>query len=785
MSLSFGRVGLCGLAAMVAAACLYAPIFDAHAVAPFHVVLFDASASVVRTRPGLARSWAVIRSEELARAAADGAEWMTATFDENVLDLGPDLRLEQPREPRLATRLDRALAALEPYLVPGAGRPSGTLVLVGDGTFTGPDPAPLLARLAASGVRIESRQPPLERGDRSLTDLVLPPSPALGAALAATVEIGRADPVGRPPAADDLTLVWSVGARSGRVLVPPSAWTRGRARVRLELGSTPTEATRVEVAFEGMTEDDPIPENNSIAGWVLPGESPLAWIVGTETDALAGVFRAAGFGVAQTSSAELAVATQPGLAARARLLVTTEPLAADAAVWVHAFVEQGGGWIALAGARVLEDASDPFLPLSFEPAADRARDIVLVVDASGSMAGEPYERALALAAELSGRVPPGDRVRFATFARELDDEHTLTEASSLARLASERPASGPTDLVGVVESLVERAAAEPRARLAFVLTDGRDEIGRRPSEPGSLRARLRALGARIVPVAVGPEVDVEALARAIPSAPVRRVVAGVGTRDLVELLLSEMRSERVHSEVDVVAVRLMSPWDELSTVVAASSGSMLGIAARARTTAGGQAVWTTPDGEPLAAVARRGAGRVAAIATGGGDWHGEVPALESLLTALGRALTDSVEGHLHVRREGDRLVASGLPIEAPPIVELGFRGGQSPVELTLPASAVGPDPRGRREALWPPELARAGPPLVGELRGEQFASTVWLGRSPTDEFARQPEARIRWPRSVERAVSLPGPHAAAPWVGLVGLLLLSWAGCKRFGVRRV
>lgn len=782
-----GALGLGGLLALALASFLFTASFERTARPPLHAVLLDASPSVVRTRPDLAATWTAIADAERERARRRGAELCFVSFDADVLELGPSIALRPPVAPgappapggdaRAATRLDRALAAIEPRLV-DPERPPGELALVGDGTFTDVDPSPLLARLAARGVAIRLLELDPGRPDRALGDLRLPPSAAPGEALAATVAV-------RAPAdLPSVDLEFVVGERSGRVTAPLDRGSGG-ARATVALGPMPS--TPVRVAIELADSADPVPENDRVAGLVRPAEAPLALVFGPGHASVVDALGRAGF--------EVVAANEPGepdgllgRLADARLIVECEPRAGEADALVAAFVAGGGGWLGLAGPRTLEGSPADRWPLAFGPDDDGARDVVLCVDASGSMAGEPYERALAVARALAERAPPGDRVRFAAFAAELEPERPIGAANAarvVADLFAERPPSGPTDLVGVVDELLARAAGSPQGRLVFVLTDGRDEVGRAPADPEDLRARLAAARTRLVPVAIGAAADPGGLARSVPSEPVRRTRNPNDPNELVELLLGEVRAERVRrGPLTVLALDPGGVWTELGRALGGALPLDVATLARARAERA-EPVAVTADGGIVGAIGRRGAGRVAGLATGGGAWSDDARELGAVVAALAHAVLSEAPRPRLDARAGE-LVAGGLE-DAPPIVELRLRGpdgaAYGPYELTIPSVALGPDPRPWRTAPWPADLPTSGPVLVGEVTGPgaagELAAPVWLARPPSEEF-RWPPRALDPPPPPAAAGPARGPHPAAPWTLGLGLLLTTVAAWVRF-----
>ena len=122
-------------------------------------VLVDASASAVRRRPGWgAHVRELVRLEERSARAA-GEELAVVLFGRDVLRLREsDFSAEVGwLEPAFSvasfgagTELDQALSSVEGQLIDSA-REAGSVVLVGDGEWTGADPAARIMRLPRGG----------------------------------------------------------------------------------------------------------------------------------------------------------------------------------------------------------------------------------------------------------------------------------------------------------------------------------------------------------------------------------------------------------------------------------------------------------------------------------------------------------------------------------------------------------------------------------------------------------------------------------------------------------
>ena len=111
-------------------------------------------------------------------------------------------------------------------------------------------------------------------------------------------------------------------------------------------------------------------------------------------------------------------------------------------------------------------------------AVDAARDplsLVVAIDISGSMKGDPLKKARAAAANFVGRFDAGDQVGLVQFDDkiELVIDFTTDKDAVIAAINSLR-SRGDTALYDVVAYSVERLAAQQGRRAVVVLTDGRD-----------------------------------------------------------------------------------------------------------------------------------------------------------------------------------------------------------------------------------------------------------------------------------------------------------------------
>lgn len=765
---------------------------------PLDVVLVDASASEAR-----ARAWLPWARAELAGAAeasaARGAELAVVVYAESLVTAcapgdaeGFLARLAgagvEPFDPRAgltgeATRLAEALAAVEPWCVDPA-RPRGALLLLARPGFTGPSPEAALARLAGAGVRLVRRAPPAaEESDLLLEELVLPGEVEVGAPLVARLA-GRVVP-GRVPAraaelAVELEGAGEDGGFARTIALPPGG---GPFEVALPLGPAGEGRTRVRVRGRLVEGRDPWPENELVEATTRAAGARLcvvavapdqeadarAWLAPSGRSALTGlqfVFVPPAEVVRELAEAALLVSFD--LAPRE---LPAGPL--------RAFVLSGGGWLALSGWRFKRDwlpgrvpgPLDELLPMEPREGRPEPRDVVLLIDGSGSMESA-FEVVRTAALELVRAALPEDRVSLRFFTTGLEREVVLKERSAAhedlgasdetaARAAREllalRVPSGTTYLFATLEQLAHELSAP--VSLVFLLSDGRDRdplalagAARRAAEV------LAAARARLVVVGVG-ERDEATLAE-LAGAP-ERVQRGDALAELTSIFQRELHgSEVVEGELALT----LAPRTSGSLADEVASGSLALSAPppverflRNRLRPLGEALWLGPDGEPVLALARAGLGRTALVATRpGGDWArrhvraglGEPAEYEGLLRWLARGERD--EGP-RARLSGTTLELTGLAPETPGELQLRLEPEGRTLRLTPPAE-LGRDPwRTRRAEL-------AAPPAEGAwlvLGAGATEVLVPLERSPGPELLRRerevPEAWLSVP---------PGPQAA-------------------------
>ncbi len=258
---------------------------------------------------------------------------------------------------------------------------------------------------------------------------------------------------------------------------------------------------------------------------------------------------------------------------------------------------------------------DGFALITVAPPTVRAaatpRDVVFVVDVSGSMSGEKMEQAKAAGRELLSTLEPRDRFRVIAFASDVrsfsDGWQTATPAAlrDARRFIDGLDASGSTNISGALTEALDVPTARGRLSLVLFVTDGAPTVGERdPDVIARDAAKLRG-GARLFTFGVGQDVNAALLEQLSlegggtaqfvrPEEDVERAVAIVASR-LTRPLVTDVR-------VTADGVQLMHPHPRGSADIFAGQdlvlltryrGSGMATVSVEGTTADGPVRWTT------------------------------------------------------------------------------------------------------------------------------------------------------------------------------------------------
>lgn len=771
--------------------------------APRSVCLVDVSASVRRTRPDWG-AWVGRRLEDFAeRAAARGEEVRVLAFAEGRRELvaatsAADLvrtLATAPLDPvprglgTFASDLAEALADVGPWLDEATA--SEVVVLtdgeVDDAALT----ARLLERLAASGAAIVFDEPPLPtRPDVRLARLEAPLFVEAGAPLFVDVELAHVAAQGR--SARVVVEIAEPGATVPTASASADLALDDAARVRTSLELPALDAGLWVVRARSELDGDAAPENDLLERLCRVGGGLTGAVVARADD--------------REFAGRLARAFEEGLTASHWSVV--EPTGLDALVRdvdvvcaldvppfdlpvgaLEVLLAEGGGLFVLGGttqhvSRVRGPGVD-LLPLVAEPPGSTPRDVVLLLDGSGSMQGEPFVAVRSAARDLLLSTPPGDGLQVVVFTDGLRPSQIDVRADEVlderARSAAERwladldAPGGNTSILYSLEQWLRdrekrRAVDGERRAVIVMLTDGQENLDAPNVEQRlvSVRAELERLDAALYTVAIGTRIDREFIAKLVPAAE-RRLEPAPG--DLRRAVADAASAERLIP--GPVRVRATPAGRELGLPLVLEPWSA---ASRATLQPGAELLCSGANDEALAAVWSVKGGRVAVLA-GGVDWVPDLLVRPQRFAGLVRHLArERRPSAAQLVRDDEGLLIVGAPAAEPRVVGLlSLPGGGS---RTLAFDAHSSGWRADRSGLT--ELERSGLPAFLEIDG--------LGRWPV------PVRAPRELRGVERSVppttrGEPPPrerrgHAAAPWVlGLAGALA-ALAAMPIPGVRR-
>ena len=786
---------------------------------PVRVCLVDVSASAVARRSGW-RAFVegkLAEQRELARRAGEDAE--TVLYGSEVRrTAGPVGAVALERATWLASAVEVARGlALDP------ARRGARVVVIGDRTYTGEDPAPRVRELLDRGVPFEWIDlPPPDREELSFGPLLVPPALELGAAIAVEADAFYAPGAHRRTSLSTTILHESPGAREERTIeipVPaglpadPDGYVRWRVRETAGAAASGSNRIRLQGGL-GLSGTD-VDGGDSVEGIVRCEGRRSVDVVSSEEQRTA----------AERPSDVLVLPAEPGLALEtiwpwelAGRLSSLDAFVTDTTgrlppPVLRSFVESGGGWLR-SGSASLSSGSPEEADLDPLRAADEdrdPRDIVVLVDRSGSMSGEPFESVRRAVLRLVEVAPAKDGVELRFFGERLSDPVVLKtpgdDRDRVLREAAERffGGGGPGGSTAIARSLESFADARERARreaLVFLLSDGKDTVDPDAAvRCARVLPKLLASRARVVVIAASEDPDRELLGRLVAPGETLRAVGDLASssKTLAEIFQREVAKDRFREGDDLRVLPAAAAVGSLAADVLAggipadSAGwPTLRRYARAKLAPGAEAIWVSDRGEPLLAIHRVGRGMVASCA------FDLAPAWSPFLAPLLRALARGKPGAgPRARIDQGVLTVEELPEAAPAQLEARVFGADGRPALVVPLSPAieGADPRitrtadvraadaagavrveirasGANDGDWPPlELPLAAP------RSPEFA----LPRPRVDDALVAESAR---PPASQRESAGPKPHPAAPWVLFSGLLLLTVSGLAGSFARR-
>jgi hypothetical protein len=768
-----------GTLALALAAWLYAPRDRGGAgdLRGLRIVLVDDSASVVAPRAWSSWIDGVLASQAEAAARA-GEELCTIVFGSEVRR-APD-GIPRRMEDRIAgareTRLAAALKAVR-SLASDARRASCRLVYLGDDTYTGEDPEPLLADLRARGVLFERvTLPPRTAGEVAVGPLILPREVEAGAPIPIDAEVFYAPAQGETPRSNIEILLLrctATGLSDERFEVQVPAGlapdSSGYLRWRIRRDLPPAPPGLVTIRLEGSR-------------FVSATDIDMqAWSEGTvrcRGSLVVGVLTDERRMFPESRPSRFApIRSDPGLQVEelwpdqvgGRLdsldaLVTCDlPPDVLPEHVLGSFVRGGGGWLCFAGDGFLRGFESTLLPLLPPDEKPEPRDVVVLADRSGSMSGEPFEHVREAMLALIQAASARDAVLVRFFGEKLADPIELKAADdprdpprilreAIDRFSSGGEPGGSTAIARALEAFAAARESSGREALAFLLTDGRDTVDANAKERcEKVLPRLLAAKVRLVVVAAGAEPERGLLSTLLAPGEILRNAGELSTsyQALAEIFRREVTADRVR---EGPALRVLPSQALLDPSAPATLGSEVLRAmkpetldewpsiqryARAKAVPDAEVLWASGKGEPLLAVHRVGLGATSACAFApvpgwGEDWAKRSDLWAPLVRALARGKRELAP---RARIDGDSFTVEDLPPDAPAQLEaLVFaadaRTGDAPaVRIALSAPTSGADPRRIRTARWPSgaEIAREGPASGGfphvEIRAVPEGST--------------------------------------------------------------
>ncbi len=457
-------------------------------------------------------------------------------------------------------------------------RARGQTVLIGDGTFTGDDPSELFSEPRLGALRWVEPEPGT-KPDLEVVRVRAPQAIEPGVPIRCQVDLRLAHGRALPPSAQvrlDWTLrvtsvaalergrnrpVWSQG-HADEPVPAQALWVARRAPVVPAAG---VQQDRGDPAIPSFSLPLVLPEMKEGSGELVvtatllrapSGPDPMAaatmadafpetnhgrteWTVGDPTrvlivapsqssaaEKIAALFVGPAYDGIEFLTAEAGGIVDQLAGARPPHVILTSglPLAALPGPALSEFVLKGGGWFHSEGWSSLRDDGgvlSPLLALKPDVEPRGPRNIVFIVDGSGSMKGPRWKRAKYALAQLLPSIPPEDRLELRFFTQVLGEAHIEFEAapaSASLELRAERRRSvmsqlrdleipgGSTDIIGSVTMFMRErekvvADGDERTSLVIVISDGRSTVSGKA--PKSIRSTLMEFGDEIVAIQVG------------------------------------------------------------------------------------------------------------------------------------------------------------------------------------------------------------------------------------------------------------------------------------------
>ncbi len=790
------------------------------------MVVLDASASVSRVRNGLAGDCVALLREQ-AQAARDAEQnFVVVTASPNASRRwgpgDPADFLRQEAQGVLLGMLDWFPSFGEDLSTDWAGAwqlLGGYLedetvervqaVLFTDGEAPDARSWQGLLHLAARGCEFEYGVLPKEgNADTALVSLDLPSELPPGVAGSARVRVawrgaslGTDAVIGWKVVASDASGI--VGETQGRM--PATASTREGTWFScvqsLPLPVLDAGVYRVRVQLIGAP-GDRAPENQSRMGFLRVGEQLQALVLGSIAPGMDNAVTAKGLSSAGVHCKATTVEDLPLWLLEAHCVVTMGLSPSELpATELAGFVKRGGSWLALgedsilpgwSGRSVLQGEDlGALLPLSLHEGDGPGKDVVLLVDGSGSMQGEPWAQVQAATLVLLRHVSrevgfevdlfTGDlldaELKLPPVAVGAEPEGIAETERALRRFLQARVPGGRTNIMRSLSSLLERRKGKGPCRVVMI-TDGYQNDG--GWDPAALRTQMNAAQMELSIVATGENPNLSTLELLVPTDEI--LLAG-DMSGLAELLKQRLMGDVVRRDPGMQvlpgAAGSGAPWglpDFLSGTQAPVSSLV-----KTRLRKGARVLLSTKRSEPILAIGSRGRGAVAQVTSlGGADflWNGDV-SLRSLVQALAQSGRGAQGGDAQiVEHDGEYFLTGAWKVDGP-VLEL-MPGGTGPwvqVPLVMGLGGDGLDPRDWLR-LDLDSLSWAGEqPELAMLRLHLGDGRVLPISLPSGAPRELLPGGFVWPKSLPKAPVMPqaqahGTHPAGPPVLVLGMLSL-------------
>jgi hypothetical protein len=502
-----------GLAALFLGIAAWNPTIPGGGGGRSRAVLLDRSASVTRAAgfrladalrratAGLASgdSFCIIEFAGRARLAHDWESFDESKLAQAAADLG---RAEAP-EP-LETDPHAAFALAEGLL---ARRANPEIVIVGDGRATRGGGLPKEADgVPWGGVAAPGKLAP----NRAVVSLVLPRSAPPAGSVAVRAEVACDEGAAAPRS---IAITTKSGSQSSRVTAPLREVAPGRLFAEAAIATPPDADLEIEARIDA---GDPFPEDDAARGAVRRRGVARVGIFGGTPAFLLGLRAIPTIALVELGSD----ANIPGDLDAVIVADRTRADLGAAFGSIEDWVRAGGGLLYLGARRAFAlggiegTALADALPLLAGDPGEPTDEILILIDASGSMAGAKFAAAKEAARVLAARAPKAASVRGAFFQSQLSPPFDLRDPASRGRLDS-MEARGETAEMRALEEAITNfpsRGAKPARRRIFLVSDGLERGGRAPLEDAKKTGgALAAANIECVAFAVGADADLEFL----------------------------------------------------------------------------------------------------------------------------------------------------------------------------------------------------------------------------------------------------------------------------------